>query len=132
MNTQEIKAGQRWKSIAENYIATVEWADCNNILIRWRDGTRLELRSMGYFLRNFKPHNEPKARPITKDDIMKMLGVNPVLFLRGVAGHRPGSWSLLEQPGALAEAENLFHHEYSHNPFAPNPVIVGPEIEVVV
>jgi hypothetical protein len=127
MNTPEIKAGQRWVSISGAKIF-VEWCDGENVLFKDERG-RLDIRSIRYFFATFNPCHEPKTRPITKDDIMKMLAVNPVIFC---CHNISSEWGMLIAPVCwVSNGENkLDEYQFSHNPFAPNAKIVGPEIEV--
>lgn len=78
---------------------------------------------------NFDEIPKPKpTRPITTDDIMKIPSVNPVLYYAHVK--EPEIWDMLTRPGDWAKV-TVSAYRFSHNPFAANPVIVEPEIEVV-
>lgn len=135
MNTQEIKAGQRWerKDKKDDELVVVATTDKYVFCVFPRRGEDL-FQYCGekvVFLNAYKLKPEPRTRPITKDDIMKMLAVNPVLFCRHVSVSSSG-WYLLSHPEShMNDTVGRLCCKYSHNPFAPNPVIVGPEIEVV-
>ena len=134
MNPPEIKAGQRYRFPSDKVkqwdgsavVAEVKAVDGDFVYLR--DTKKLEgyVITVSYFLENYEPVPEPKTRSLTTDDIMKMLAVNPVLWRRLMLSATIfGDWELVTSTQFYAVAQ------YSHNPFAPNAKIVGPEIEVV-
>lgn len=127
MNTPEIKAGQRWKAKNPDrysYILTVLFVDHESVLTENECG----IRCLDPVI-SFNEYNqllpEPQTRPITADDIMKMLAANPVLWYSEL---EEDSWDLVES--SLLRRSDVCGFKYSHNPFAANAEIVGPEIEV--
>lgn len=137
MNTPEIKVGQRYRFPSDKVkqwdgsAAVVEVKAADGDFVYLRDTKKLEgyVITVSYFLENYEPVPEPKTRLTTADDIMKMLAVNPVLFMRPI--NKCGTiafWSSTNNPVVWLEntKNNLSGYQYSHNPFAPNPVVVGP------
>jgi len=139
MNTPEIKAGKRYRFPSDKVkqwdgsAAVVEVKAADGDFVYLRDTKKFEgyVITVSYFLENYEPVPEPKTRFIIVDDIMKMLAVNPVLFHRDVK--KASHWYQSTARGLWLHNHSKILHEYqfSHNPFAPNAKIVGPEIEVV-
>jgi len=137
MNTQpEIKVGQRWRFPSDKVkqrragSVVVEVKAVDDLFVYLRDTKKPEgyVVTVSYFRETYEPVPEPKTRHITADDLMKMLAVNPVLYYASVKD--PEIWHMLTRPGDWAKGvPSAFR--FSHNPFAPNAKIVGPEIEVV-
>jgi hypothetical protein len=141
MNTQpEIKAGQRWRFPKDGFnkstwdgstaIAEVKLVDDHFVYLRDTKKREAYTVTVDYFQEYYEPCPEPKTRPITADDVMKMLAVNPVLFHRDAK--KDPHWYQSTARGLWLHNHSDILHEYqfSHNPFAPNAKIVGPEIEV--
>ena len=140
MTTQpEIKAGQRWKFPGHkvkqwdgsSVIAEVKLIDDSFVYLRGAKKHEAFTVELNYFIEHYEPVPEPKTRPITKDDVLKMLAVNPHLFMRPI--NKCGTiafWSSTNNPVVWLEntKNNLSGYQYSHNPFAPNPVVVGPMV----
>lgn len=127
MTTQpEIKAGQRWESngtgYSLKYVVVVLFADPYVVLVCDGGAYRRTL-NIDDFLACFFIAPKPKTRHVTADDIMKMLAANPVLFYKG---EHNTSWWLLRSPQELPPDTSTTI--YSPNPFAANPVIVGPMV----
>ena len=123
MTTQpEIKAGQRWRYKKGADITVVLFCDDNSVFFETSGSSRGFFCPV-YFRSNFEIITEPKPRPITKDDVLKMLAVNPVLFYIGEHG---ADWEILKSPSDLPDY--MYNTLFSHNPFAPNAVIVGPTV----
>jgi hypothetical protein len=126
---QEIKAGQRWKLKKPDqysYILTVVFADGESVLTENECGKRC-LDHVHILTEYYELIPEPKTRPITAADIIKMLAVNPTIY----RCHRIGQeWGMLTAPAAwlVDNEKELAEYQYSHNPFATNPVIVGPMV----
>lgn len=137
MTTQpEIKAGQRWAGKLDGrVIATIHFVDDEYVLYITSDtinGCHAHACSICIFLDYFKPALSPfkQTRHVTADDVMKMLAVNPVVFAldeRNTIG-----WFQITAPHMWLGNNSMESSRWqlSHNPFAPNPVIVGPEVEV--
>ena len=129
MNTKEIKAGQRWRGSSERVfndtVQVLFFGEKCVLLLRCKD-IRFVLDA-DWFLKNYTLIPEPKTRPITKDDVMKMLAVNSTLWFC-----RSGDdWGMITASTWLtdmAEQGQLKYCKFSHNPFATNPVIVGPTV----
>lgn len=126
MNTQpEIKAGQRWESgetEAEVVFVTEEYVFY--IFSHDNDKKHANGDSKKSFAEYYRLKPELKTRPITKDDIMKMLAEDSSLYFRT---NSEGWWYYLSCPEGLKTFDG---YQFSHNPFAPNAEIAGPEIEV--
>ena len=131
VNAPEIKAGQWWVGIGQGNsdktakVEHVTETDVFYVVFRagiraFSDGAKIEA-----FIGHHRPMPVPKTRTITADDIMEMLAVNPVLWRRLMSSATIfGDWELMTSTQFFPFAQ------YSRNPFAANPVIHGPEIEV--
>jgi hypothetical protein len=127
MTTQpEIKAGQRWIKKANGDRINIIFADEKCVVFHpINSSDTRQMSNTVWFAAEHEKAPEKKTRPITVDDIMKMLAVNPVLFYKG---EHNTDWWMLKSPSDLPD--HMYNTLFSHNPFAPNAVIKGPQIEV--
>jgi hypothetical protein len=139
MSTQpEIKAGQRWVGCSggpfKDHVKII-FTDERCVLISTEASPHCRHSlDKNWFSINYKLLPEPKTRPITADDILKMLSVNPTIYERHIDFNDGlDSWEALRCPVVWINEHinELSKHQFSHNPFTPNAEIVGPEIEVM-
>jgi hypothetical protein len=135
MNTPtEIKAGQRWASIVDGYQLVIEWTDKHQVLYRCNliSYGRAALLSVDVFLQHFEPVPEPKTRPITWSDVLKLLSEHGHCWARTGFFDRGEfhDWQVLlgKQMFDEMEDDGIDNWQFSHNPFAPNAEIIGPMV----